>query len=154
VPALASLAAAASLAALPQAGVGVSLGGVQLGMTPAQVRATWGDRFGRCRDCREPTWYYTYRRFAPQGAGVSFARGRVDAVFTVWSPRGWRTTQGLRIGDAAARVGTLYGTLLEAQCGSYSALVARRGPTTTVFYVYADKVWGFGLSRAEVPACR
>ena len=37
---------------------------------------------------------------------------------------------------------------------TYAALIATRRQTTTAFYVVADKVWGFGLSRAVVPACR
>jgi len=57
-----------------------TLGGVRLGMSPAQVQAAWGTRFGRCRGCAEPTWYYTYRAFTPTGAGVSFRAGKVDSV--------------------------------------------------------------------------
>jgi hypothetical protein len=150
------LVAAPAGAAPPTAGVlvpGKSLGGVRLGMTPPQVERAWGSRFGRCRDCSKPTWYFTYKPFQQVGAGVSFSRGRVDAIFTLWSPAGWSSSSGLRIDDAAARVGTLYGELLEVQCGSYSALVLRNGPTTTLFYLYGEKVWGFGLSLAAVPAC-
>jgi hypothetical protein len=28
------------------------------------------------------------------------------------------------------------------------------GQTVTVFYVVDDEVWGFGLLRSDVPACR
>src|ERR687886_828446 len=101
-----ALAAPASAAAPPKRGVlvpGRSLGGLRLGMTQGQVRAAWGSSFGRCRDCLRPTWYYNLRRFQPQGVGVQFRRGSVEAIFTVWSPKGWRTTKGLRIGDDVAR---------------------------------------------------
>jgi hypothetical protein len=53
-------------AAPPRAGVAVpgkTLGGLALGMTPAQVRAAWGPRHGACRGCRAPTWYFNYARF-------------------------------------------------------------------------------------------
>jgi hypothetical protein len=144
-------------AAPPRAGLlvaGQSLGGVRLGMTPTQVEAAWGNEFGRCRNCVEPTWYFTYKPFQPYGAGVTFRRGRVDAVFTLWAPAQWRSSNGLRVGDVAARVGSLYGELLEVECGSYSALILHEGRTTTLFYVYGEKVWGFGLNLAAVPACR
>jgi hypothetical protein len=143
--------------ALPQAGVvepGKSLGGVALGGTPAEVRAAWGGGFGRCRGCRFPTWYFTYRPYGPQGAGVEFRHGRVAAVFTLWSPPGWHTREGLRIGDAAARVGELYGPLVRRDCRGYYAFVLQRRGALTAFYVVNEQVWGFGLSRPAVSACR
>jgi hypothetical protein len=153
------LAAALVLVALglPQQGVlvpGTSFGGLRLGATADGVRAAWGPHFGRCRSCARPTWYFTYRRFEPEGAGVVFRGGRVTAFFTTWSPAGWRTNRGLTIGDPAIRVTALYGALPRVECGSYSALVLRRGGTDTQFYLYQDKVWGFGLSRAGAPPCR
>ena len=140
----------ATLAGPPRAGLfvpGTSLGGVRLGMTPAQVERLWGRDHGRCRGCPEPTWYFNYRPFTPEGAGVAFARGRVVAVFTLWSPRGWRTSAGLRIGDVEARVTQLYGALVSVRCGSYSAYTFRRNGAVNVIYVLGGKVWGFGLSR-------
>ena len=56
-----------------------ALGGVRIGMTKQEVQARWGTSFGRCRGCTRETWYFNYRPFDPQGAGVSFARGRVVA---------------------------------------------------------------------------
>jgi hypothetical protein len=142
--------------ALPQQGVvvpGKSFAGLQLGATQAQVRAAWGPRFGRCRDCRRPTWYFTYKRFEAQGAGVAFRNGAAESFFTLWSPVGWRTDRGLRIGDPSARVTQLYGVLPRIECGTYVALVLRRGRTATQIYLYQDLVWGFGLSLAAAPAC-
>jgi hypothetical protein len=155
--ALAAVAGALALAALPQRGVlvpGSSLGGLRLGMTPAQVRAAWGSRYGGCRDCPDPTWYFNYTKFQPTGAGVEFRAGHVVAIFTLWAPTGWRTSRGLRIGDAEARVTELYGPLLTTHCTSYDALVASRARRQTVIYVRRGTVWGFGLSSAVVPACR
>lgn len=156
--AFAGLAVTASAAAAPPgAGLvvpGKSLGGLSLGATQAQVRATWGSRFGVCRDCPARTWYFNLRKFEPQGAGVTFRRGRVVALFTVWSPPGWRTDRGLRIGDPAARIAGLYGPLLRVNCGTYAVMTLPRGRTMTSFYVVDEQVWGFGLSRSSEPACR
>jgi len=153
--ALAALAGALTLAALPQHGVlvpGSSLGGLRLGMTPAQVGAAWGQRYGRCRNCADLTWYFNYSKFQPAGAGVRFRRGRVVGIFTLWAPN-WRTSRGLLIGDAEARVTALYGPRLTIHCTNYDALVSSRGGAQTAIYVREATVWGFGLSSAAVPAC-
>lgn len=153
---VATLLAAASLV-LPQHGIvipGKSFAGLRLGATPAQVEARWGGAHGRCQGCREPTWYFTYQAFAPQGVGVSFRHGRADAFFTLWSPPGWRTREGLAIGAPETEITALYGAMPRAECGTYSALVLRRGRVDTQFYVYRQKVWGFGLSLAGAPPCR
>src|SRR6266511_3375439 len=133
---------------------GKRLGGLSLGATRAQVRSAWGSRFGVCRDCREQTWYFNYRPLEPQGVGVSFRRGRVTALFTLWRPRGWRTSRGLEVGDPAARIAGLYGPLLRVSCGTYAVLTLRRGRTTTAFYIVDEQVWGFGLSRSGQSVCR
>jgi hypothetical protein len=154
---VALLSTASAAAAPPTVGIvvpGKSLGALSLGATRAQVRATWGSRFGFCRDCRQTTWYFNLRRFEPQGAGVAFRRGRAVALFTVWSPKGWRTDRGLRIGDPAARIAGLYGPLLRTNCGTYAVLRLRSGRAVTSFYVVDEQVWGFGLSRLAEPACR
>lgn len=144
-------------AALPREGVlipGRSLGGVTLGATKAQVLAKWGRRHGVCRRCRETTWYFNYAQFAPQGAGVEFRGNRAVALFTLWSPVGWTTPKGLRLGDPAARIDELYGPLETTPCRGYSVLrrVSRRAITS--FYVENEKVWAFGLSRRGIPLCR
>jgi hypothetical protein len=132
---------------------GHSFAGMKLGATPAQVRVAWGSHSARCRDCRQTTWYFTYRDFQPQGAGVAFAAGRATSYFTIWAPPGWRTDRGLKIGDPEVRIASIYGVLPRIECGTYAALVLRRGATDTQFYVYKREVWGFGLSRAGAPPC-
>jgi hypothetical protein len=122
-------------------------------MTAAEVRARWGGNFGRCRSCRRKTWYFNYAEFRPKGAGVEFRQGRVVAVFTLWAPASWHTPKRLRIGDPATRVTELYGALPQVHCGGYDALTVH-GRATTSFYIRAERVWGFGLSRAGVPVCR
>ena len=151
------IAAPAAQAAPPGAGAlkpGIALAGIRLGMTPAQVRGAWGGRFGVCRDCRRPTWYFNYARFEPQGAGVSFRSGRVAAVFTIWAPPGWRTNRGLRIGDDAARATLLHRGLIRVNCGTYYALTLNGRNAVTSIYVHDEKVWGFGLSRPRERVCR
>jgi hypothetical protein len=154
--AVGSLAAEATATA-PRAGVlvpGKSLGGLALGTTPAQVRAAWGPRHGTCRDCRAPTWYFNFARFKPEGAGVTFRRGRAVALFTVWAPKGWRTDRGLKIGDDASRATTVYRGLVRITCGTYYALTLNHANEVTSVYVHDEKVWGFGLSRPREPVCR
>jgi hypothetical protein len=152
---LATMLAALALA-LPQHGVvmpGRSFAGLRLGATGARVAAVWGPRHGVCRACARPTWFFTYRRFRPQGAAVSFRAGRAESFYTLRAPVGWHTDRGLEVGDPEAKVTTVYGTLPRAECGTYSALVRIRGRTETQFYVYAGKVWGFGLSSVGAPRC-
>ena len=150
--------AAPAAAAPPRKGLfapGRSLGGLRLGMTPAQVRAAWGSSFGRCRGCAQPTWYYTYRRYHSRGAGVEFRRGRVDAVFTLWAPDNWKTTKGLYIGDNVDRVPGLYGTLARADCpGNYYALTIPTPGGVNALYVVNEKIFGFGLLGFKASVCR
>ena len=151
-----SLAFALLSTTLPAHGVlvpGRSLGGVRLGMTPAQVQSIWGTRYGRCRGCAHTTWYYNYRRFRPEGAAVRFRRGRVDAVWTLWLPPGWHTPDGLRLGQNALEVNVRYGALVSVPCGSYRALIRTSGPVTTSYYIYGLRLWGFSLTRAGSTPC-
>lgn len=155
--ALALALAAPAAAAPPKHGVlvpGRSLGGVRLGATTAAVLKRWGHSFGTCRGCTEPTWYYNFVPFRPQGVGVSFGGGVVDAVFTLWSPSGWRTTRGLELGDPVTRVTALYGALSRTDCAGYYALTLPDVRATTVFYVTGESLWGFGLIRRGAQPCR
>jgi hypothetical protein len=144
-------------AAPPGAGVlvpGHSLGGLELGATKAGVERSWGRAYGICRSCRRETWYFNYYAFEPRGAGVELERGRVAAVFTIYSPGGWRTNRGLSLGDPASRVRSFYKSLGQVQCRGYEALVVRSRRAVTAFYVLDDRLWGFGLSRPGLPLCR
>lgn len=155
--AVAAIAASAASAAPPRAGVlvpGKSLGGLTLGATTAEARAAWGARHGTCRGCRKPTWYFNFAPFAPEGAGVTFERGRAVAIFTLWAPKGWRTSRGLTIGDEASRVAPLHRGLVRVNCGTYYALTQNGRRAVTAIYVHDEKVWGFGLSRPREPVCR
>lgn len=157
VAAAALLLAASAAAAPPRHGVlvpGKSLGGLRLGATPKQVKAAWGSSYGRCRDCFRTTWYFTYRPYKPKGAAVQFRSRRVEAIFTLWAPRGWRTTRGLYIGDNVSHVTSLYGNLARTDCTGYYALVLPSRGGVSAFYIVNEKVFGFGLVNFTVPVCR
>src|SRR5690349_9973807 len=97
----ASLAGTHKEAALPIRGIlvsGQSLGGVALGDTPADVRATWGSDYTVCDTCNLTTWYFIYPT-KTVGAAVIFDKtNHAIAVFTLGSPFGWRTEKGLPLG--------------------------------------------------------
>ena len=140
----------------PRTGVlvpGKSLGGVRLGMAKADVLAIWGKRHGVCKDCAEETWYFNYKPFEPQGTGVVFDHGRVATAFTVWRPVGWKTPEGLFLGAEGSDVARIYGSLDKRQCVSYEALLLPGKGVTSVFYVFRDRVWGFGLTRPSSSPC-
>jgi hypothetical protein len=161
--ALSALALGAALVlALPAAGAppkqgefvpGKSLAGIRLGMTRQEVAAAWGMGHGVCRGCPRETWYFNYRPFTPQGAGVVFERGRVAHAFTVWRPVGWKTPEGLTLGDPASEVARVYGSLDRRQCTFYYALLKPAKRVESVFYVFRDQVWGFGLIRSNASPC-
>jgi hypothetical protein len=133
--------------------LGKSLGGVRIGMTGGDVLKAWGARHGVCRSCPNRTWYFNYTPFTPQGAGVVFREGRVVHVFTVWRPSGWRTLEGLALGAPASEVSRIYGSLDRRACTGYYALLKPEKRAVSVFYVFRDKVWGFGLTLPNASPC-
>jgi hypothetical protein len=147
------LAAAPATAAPPREGVldpGRSLGGIRLGDSAAQVLARFGRARGVCKGCRVRTWYFTYRPYEQQGVGVELERGRVAAIFTLWSPRGWRTTGGVELGTPEQALPALR----SVRCRGYRALLARSPQAVTAYYVVDGKLWGFGLQRPTAQICR
>ena len=133
--------------------LGKSLGGVQLGDTPAAVRARWGSGYTRCRMCPADTWVYMIRGSRLAGAAVTFRSGRVAAVFTLGAPVGWRSSRGPAVGDPAdACHGPVQG-LSYSRCVGYGALSARRNVVTSI-YTFGDAVYGFALTRPWEPVCQ
>lgn len=132
---------------------GESLGGVRIGMTRAAVTEVWGVRHGVCRSCRHTTWYFNDKPFLPEGVGVVLERGRVTHIFTLWQPEGWRTPEGLRVGEPAADIARTYGPLDRRECGRYNALVEAGLGAQTVYYVFENEVWGFGLTVPDASPC-
>jgi len=122
-------------------------------MTQSQVLDAWGKRHGVCKECFEPTWYFNYEPFEPQGTGVVFDHGKVAHAFTVWRPVGWKTPDGLFLGAEASDVSRLYGSLDKRECTSYEALILPGKKVSSVFYVFRDRVWGFGLIRPNASPC-
>jgi hypothetical protein len=135
-----------------------SLAGVRLGDTPAQVRATIGTRYSVCKTCDSPSWFYFTRadfRGGENGLGVSFRKGRVAAVYTLGYPVGWRTTQGLKVGQEQKRLIELYGgSLSPKECVGYMAH-SKRGPkAVTTYFTMETFVSGFALTLPSEPVCR
>lgn len=148
--------AAPAAAGLPRAGKlepGKSLGGVRLGETPTAVRATLGRFYGVCRDCSRQTWYFTYRPFSRQGLAVEFERGRVSGVYTLWRPQGWNAP-GLQFGATPLAVHLLAHARRTVRCRRYDALVHDTSNARTAYYLFAGRLWGFGLFRRGASPCR
>jgi hypothetical protein len=154
---LALAAAAPGSAALPRQGElvpGRSLGGVRLGESAAQVRASLGGVHGVCRGCSRTTWYFTYRPFTKQGLGVELTGSRVSAVYTLWQPPGWSGPDGIRLGVFGAQVTSNAGPLVPVACAGYQALVADAGSARTAYYLVDGRLWAFGLFRRGASPCR
>jgi hypothetical protein len=149
--------AGAAAAGLPKAGAlvpGRSLGGIRLEESPRAVRASLGRSYGTCRGCPRSTWYFTYRPFSQPGLAVEFDRGRVSAVYTLWSPQGWHGPGGLRFGATPLTVHDRLGTLRTVGCNGYTALVRDTFHARTAYLLYAGRLWGFGLFRRGADPCR
>lgn len=156
-------AANASLA-LPLRGVlvpGQSLAGLKLGDTASSVKGRWGTKYRVCNTCNvkgsgRQTWFYTYQRDAESlGAAVTFSRqGKVVAVFTLGTPRGWRTQEGLLLGEQIDRVVDLYGRLNWRVCIGYGALSMTKGGIVTSIYTNGESVYGFALTAPTEPVCQ
>jgi hypothetical protein len=148
---------------LPLRGVlvpGKSLAGVRLGDTVASVKARWGTDYRICTACNtapRKTWFYTYREGAESlGAAVTFNKlGKVVAVFTLGAPSGWRTKEGLLLGEQADRITTLYGRALRWKvCIGYGALSMKKPGVVTSIYTNGEAVYGFALTTPAEPVCQ
>jgi hypothetical protein len=151
----------APLSALPARGIlhpGVSLAGLKLGDTKERVLRLWGKNYRVCpkstRLCGELTWYYIYPKGEPLGAAVRFKNGKVATIFTLGSPTGWRTAQGLLLGQQVDRARLLYGTSMRhTTCIGYGAMSMRTKGTVTSIYTTGEAVYGFALALPSEPVC-
>ena len=149
---------------LPLRGVlvpGKTLAGVGLGDSVASVKRVWGGSYRICKSCNtkgsgRQTWFYTYLRDAQSlGAAVTFNRGgKVVAVFTLGSPAGWRTQEGLLLGEQIDRVVDLYGHLKWRVCIGYGALSMNKPGIVTSIYTNGEAVYGFALTAPNEPVCQ
>jgi hypothetical protein len=149
--------AAPSAAGLPKAGAlvpGHSLGGVRLGESAQAVRAALGHNYGTCRGCPLRTWYFTYRPFGQPGLAVEFDGGGVSAVYTIWRPQGWYAPHGLRFGATPLTVHDKVGAVRTIPCRGYTALVRDTFHARTAYFLYAGRLWGFGLFQRDAAPCR
>jgi len=154
--------AAASVQSLPVDGVlapGKSLGGIRIGQTAAQVIKAWGRNYKVCpkTDCKGAAvvWYYIYSHGDPLGAAVRFRNGKVVAVFTLGSPAGWHTAQGLLVGDSVERANQLYGQLGWSVCIGYGAMTMRNGTNTvTSIFTTGEAIYGFAITKPGETICQ
>lgn len=126
---------------------------MHLGETAPQVHAALGAH-GLCEGCTTTTWYFNYGKFTQPGLAVEFRRGRVTAVYSIWSPSGWHTRSGLRLGAVEGQVTKTAGPVLPMQCLDYTALVRDTGRARSAYYIVDGKLWGFGLMAARTSPCR
>jgi hypothetical protein len=144
---------------LPLKGVlvpGTSLAGVKLGDPEQRVRELWGSHYRLCDWCRVKTWFFTYDDPDSLGAAVSFVKGRAVAVFTLGAPAGWRSVHGLRLGDGAEKIDSVYGSELRwTMCAGYVAMtIQSRAGTVTSIYNDGQSVYGFALTLSSQPVCQ
>lgn len=147
----------ANQAKLPDRGVlhpGISLAGVRVGDTAATVRRAWGSNYKLCPDCKYPTWFFLYPTGEPLGAAVKFKAGKVVAVFTLGSPIGWHTAEGLLMGEQIGRASEIYGSLGWKGCIGYGAMSMRKGNTVTSIYTTGEAVYGFAITALAEPVCQ
>ena len=123
----------------------------------------WGNVSGYriCKSCNDrgsgrETRFYTYTENAQAlGAAVTFNRARkVVAVFTLGSPQGWHTQEGLLLGEQIDRVTSLYGHLAWRVCIGYGALSMAKPGIVTSIYTNGEAVYGFALTAPNEPVCQ
>ena len=143
---------------LPLHGVlapGVSLAGVHIGDTAARVKSVWGWNYKLCPDCKGIYWYYLYTHGDALGAAVKFNKaGKVVAVFTLGSPNGWRTKEGLGMGEQIDKVTSLYGQVGWHACIGYGAMSMRSRSSVTSIYTSGAVVYGFAITAPAEPICQ
>jgi hypothetical protein len=153
--ALALQSAHAKPAALPQNGVlvsGESLAGVRLGDTTDEVRKLWGRNFTVWEGHTPITWFYFAETGDPVGAGVVFREGRVTAVFTLGAKRGWRTDEGVKVGDYLSTQ-LLHDEGNWTVCAGYSAKSEESDDAVTSILAVGPVVYGFSLTRPDESVC-
>lgn len=142
---------------LPPRGVivpGAVFAGVHLGDTQQKVQAVWGHHYDVCGHCKDRTWLYEYRGPEPLGAAVRFQRNRVVAVFSLGSPVGWKTTNGLNMGDPISSVYSQYPSVGTTRCIGFDAITTKIGTSVMAFYSAAGVIYGFAMVVPKMTVCQ
>jgi hypothetical protein len=138
---------------LPVNGVlvpGQSLGGIRLGDTGGKVMDLWGRDYTMISG-QPMTWIYMSPTGDPYGAAVSFRNGRVTAIFTLGGIKGWRRSDGLRVGQTLSTFNDPQGRT--TACVGYGAMSTRNGDTVTSILTNGQSIYGFALTRPSEPVC-
>jgi hypothetical protein len=157
VVAAAPMAFAFTPGALPRQGelvAGRSLAGVALGDTMATVRKTWGRHYVTYKST-EWLYFLPVGNGNPAGAGVEFHSGKVVAVFTLGSPYGWQTENGLKVGQYLPTPAIVkHPDARWEACSGYGAhsSAPQNGAVTSIL-TNGEAVYGFELSRPSVSPC-
>lgn len=131
---------------------GKSLGGVRLGDPAAKVQMLWGRDYTTLPG-QPTTWLYWSPTGDPFGAAVSFRHRVVTAIFTVGGIEGWRTSDGLRVGQLLARFNDPGPSTTQTACIGYGAVSTRSGSAVTSILMTGQSVYGFALTRPSEPVC-
>ena len=70
------------------------------------------------------------------------------------SPPGWRTADGLLIGQGVDAATELYGTLQFSVCLGYGAMSMRAAQTVSSIYTTGTAVYGFAITAPDEPICQ
>ncbi len=100
------------------------------------------------------TWLYEYRGPEPLGAAVRFQKNKVVAVFSLGSPAGWKTTNGLNMGDPISNVYSQYPTVGTTRCIGFDAITTKIGPSVMAFYSSAGVIYGFAMVVPKMTVCQ
>jgi hypothetical protein len=152
-PVRASLAHSSPRGIFPVQGVlvpGRSLGGIKLGDTGGKVLALWGRDYTMLPG-QPMTWLYLSQTGDPYGAGVSFREGKVTAIFTLGGIRGWRRSDGLRVGQLFSKFNDPQGKT--TACDGYGAISSHERNAVTSILTNGQSVYGFALTRPSEPVC-
>ena len=75
-------------------------------------------------------------------------------MFTLGSPAGWRTQEGLLLGEQIDRVSRPLRQLSWRVCIGYGALSMRKPGIVTSIYTNGEAVYGFALTAPNEPVCQ
>jgi hypothetical protein len=131
---------------------GKSLGGVRLGESASAVQARWGSDYTVLPGA-PTTWLYMSPTGDPFGAGVSFRHRVVTAIFTLGGIEGWRTSDGLRVGQLLSRFNDPSPSTTQSVCVGYGAISSRTADAVTSILMTGQSVYGFALTRPFEPVC-